>query len=109
MTNQKPIVTMMPTRFRFSWMHAVIIGACFAGPGLVAAHQSTDEGKYISHEEARQEVFEAYDGYPDIREARQVQVVGINCGPGSKELLVRESEEFPVSYILDNCQNIEVR
>jgi hypothetical protein len=62
----------------------------------------------LTHEQARQEVFDAYQGYPPIDEAQRVRVVGRDCGPGGEELLIRESERHDVQWILDNCQGVDV-
>lgn len=104
------IVQIQPVR-RPTLGHFAALAVCLAVP-LAPLAFIEQAPRTISHAEERAALLDTYpdtNGYPDIREARVVQVVGINCGPGGKELLVRESEEFPVSYILDNCQNIEVR
>lgn len=123
------IVQVQPRPFKFSLIHAALISACFAGPGLVWAHNVhqaepapgqfvASAGEYITDAEARAFVAEAGAdtdsvvgdyGYPPIETARKVVLVGLDCGPDGKLLLVRESEEYPLDYIMSNCRDIQVR
>lgn len=98
------IVQIMPSKKRpilnlamgavFAFAAAAVLDVVLPGP--------------LTHEESRQEVFDAYQGYPPIDEARQVRVVGRDCGPERKELLVRESAQHDVQWIMDNCLGIDV-
>lgn len=104
------IVQVMPSRTRGRMFvpytrRTLIVGAMLLGLG--GAYVLAPEPQ-ITHEQARQEVFDAYQGYPPIDEARQVRVVGRDCGPGGKELLIRESAQYDVQWILDNCQGVDV-
>jgi hypothetical protein len=108
------IVTIMPRR---SLCHRVMPTlTAIAAVAAVLAGCNAFMPSTISHDQARAYVAEAGADtnsreieYPAIETARKVDLVGIDCGQDGKLMLVRESEEYSLDFIMANCRDIQVR
>lgn len=112
------IVTIMPRR---SLCHRVmpLLTASAAAIAILTGCSAfvpgfADLGENISHDQARAFVAEAGGDttvreieYPDIRTAAKVVLVGRDCGPDGKVLLLRESADVSLDEIMNTCREIE--
>ena len=108
------IVTIMPRRSLCHRVMPTLAGIATAAAILAGCNAFIPA--VISHDQAQAFVAEAGGDttvreieYPDIRTARKVDLVGLDCGQDGKLLLVRESEEYSLDFIMNTCRDIQVR